>query len=143
MAYWFLKSEPTAYGFERLQREGRAVWDGIRNAQALIHIRAMNRGDRALFYHTGAEKAVVGTVRIDSAPYADPGAGDPKLAVVDIVPDRALDRPVTLVQLKADPAFRTLGLVRHSRLSVGPVTAEQWTRILGIAGGRQRTKPSR
>jgi predicted RNA-binding protein with PUA-like domain len=135
VAYWFLKSEPTAYGFESLQQDGRAVWDGIRNAQALIHIRAMKRGDQALFYHTGAEKAVVGTVRIDSAPYADPAAGDPKLAVVDIVPDRALRRPVTLAELKSDPAFQTLGLVRHSRLSVGPVTAEQWKRILRLAGG--------
>ena len=135
MAYWFLKSEPTAYGFESLQQDGRAVWDGIRNAQALIHIRAMKRGDQALFYHTGAEKAVVGTVRINSAPYADPGAGDPKLAVVDVVPDRALGRPVTLAELKSDPAFQTLGLVRHSRLSVGPVTAEQWKRILRLAGG--------
>ena len=135
MAYWFLKSEPTAYGFERLQQDGRAVWDGIRNAQALMHIRAMKRGDLALFYHTGAGKAVVGTVRIDSAPYADPAAGDPKLAVVDIVPDRALGRPVTLAELKSDPAFQTLGLVRHSRLSVGPVTAEQWKRILRLAGG--------
>jgi len=135
VAYWFLKSEPTAYGFERLQQDGRAVWDGIRNAQALIHIRAMKRGDQALFYHTGAEKAVVGTVRINSAPYADPGAGDPKLAVVDVVPDRALGRPVTLAELKSDPAFQTLGLVRHSRLSVGPVTAEQWKRILRLAGG--------
>ena len=135
MAYWFLKSEPTAYGFESLQQDGRAVWDGIRNAQALIHIRAMKRGDQALFYHTGAEKAVVGTVRINSAPYADPGAGDPKLAVVDIVPDRALGRPVTLAELKSDPAFSALGLVRHSRLSVGPVTAEQWKRILRLAGG--------
>ena len=135
MAYWFLKSEPTAYGFESLQQDGRAVWDGIRNAQALIHIRAMKRGDQALFYHTGAEKGVVGTVRIDSAPYADPAAGDPKLAVVDIVPDRALGRPVTLAELKSDPAFSALGLVRHSRLSVGPVTAEQWKRILRLAGG--------
>jgi predicted RNA-binding protein with PUA-like domain len=135
VAYWFLKSEPTAYGFESLQQDGRAVWDGIRNAQALIHIRAMKRGDQALFYHTGAEKAVVGTVRINSAPYADPGAGDPKLAVVDVVPDRALGRPVTLAELKSDPAFQTLGLVRHSRLSVGPVTAEQWKRILRLAGG--------
>jgi predicted RNA-binding protein with PUA-like domain len=135
VAYWFLKSEPTAYGFERLQQDGRAVWDGIRNAQALIHIRAMKRGDQALFYHTGAGKAVVGTVRIDSAPYPDPGAGDPRLAVVDIVPDRALGRPVTLAELKSDPAFKTLGLVRHSRLSVGPVTSEQWKRILRLAGG--------
>ena len=135
MAYWFLKSEPAAYSFAALQQEGRAVWDGIRNAQALIHIRTMQRGDQALFYHTGADKAVVGVVRIDSAPYADPGAADPKLAVVDIVPDRTLERPVTLAQLKADAAFRTLGLVRHSRLSVGPVTAEQWRRILRLSGG--------
>jgi predicted RNA-binding protein with PUA-like domain len=135
VAYWFLRSEPDAYSFERLQQEGRAVWDGIRNPQALMHLRTMQRGDQALFYHTGAEKAVVGVVRIDSAPYADPGAADPKLAVVDVVPDRALERPVTLAQLKADPAFRTLGLVRQSRLSAGPVTEDEWRRILRLARG--------
>lgn len=134
--YWILKSEPSTYSYADLERDGRTVWDGIRNAQALIHLRAMKKGDRALFYHTGDEKAIVGRARIASDPYPDPKASDEKLVVVDLVPDGPLERSVTLADLKRDPAFATLGLVRHSRLSVVPVPPEQWKRLLAAAGVR-------
>ncbi|HEX6643240.1 MAG TPA: EVE domain-containing protein [Gemmatimonadales bacterium] len=133
-AHWILKSEPSAYSFADLERDGRTVWDGIRNAQALIHLRAMKQGDRALFYHTGGEKAVVGLATIASDPYPDPKAGDGKLVVVDLVPERALARPISLAAIKGEKALATLGLVRHSRLSVVPVPDEQWKVLLGMGG---------
>ena len=134
--HWIVKSEPSTYSFEQLQRDGRTVWDGIRNAQALIHIRAMRKGDEVLFYHTGGEKALVGLARVASAPYPDPGAGDPKLAVVDLVPVRALPRPVSLSEIKAENAFADLAVVRHSRLSVSPASPAQWWQLLKMAGVR-------
>lgn len=133
-AYWIVKSEPSAYSYADLEREGKAVWDGIRNAQALIHLRGMKQGDRVLLYHTGSEKAVVGLARVAAAPYRDPRHADSKLAVVDLVPERALPRPVPLADIRKDPVFATLGLVRHTRLSVMPVTAAQWRRLLAMGG---------
>jgi predicted RNA-binding protein with PUA-like domain len=133
-AYWIVKSEPSTYAFADLERDGRTVWDGIRNAQALIHLRAMRKGDRVLFYHTGDEKALVGLARVAAAPYADPKESDPKRTVVDLSAERPLARAVPLAAIRADPAFATLGLVRHTRLSVMPVTPEQWTRLLQVGG---------
>ena len=135
-AYWILKTEPSTYSYADLERERRAVWDGVKNAQALIHIRSMKAGDRALIYHSGDGKAVVGLARITSAPYADPAAADPKLAVVDIEPERRLPREVTLTEIKAEPAFAQLGLVRQGRLSVVPVPPDQWRKLLAMAGVR-------
>ena len=131
--YWIVKSEPSTYSFGDLVRDGRTRWDGVRNAQALIHIRAMKKSDRVLVYHTGGEKALVGVARVASAPYADPAQDDPRLAVVDLEPDRVLPRPVPLSEIKAEPAFADLGLVRHSRLSVVPVSPDQWKHLLAMA----------
>jgi predicted RNA-binding protein with PUA-like domain len=134
--YWVVKSEPSTYSFAQLQADGRTRWDGIRNPQALLHIREMQVGDLALFYHTGGEKQVVGIARVVSAPYPDPKADDPKATVVDLAADRALPKPVTLAAIKAEPSLSTLGLVRQGRLSVVPVPAAQWKLLLGMAGGR-------
>ena len=134
--YWVVKSEPSTYSFAQLQADGRTRWDGIRNPQALGYIREMHEGDRVLFYHTGGEKAMVGLARVASAPYPDPAGSDPKLAVVDLVPERSLARPVTLAEIKADKAFSDLLLVRHSRISVSPASAAQWRRLLELAGSR-------
>ena len=134
--YWVVKSEPSTYSFAQLQADGRTRWDGIRNPQALLHIREMKVGDLALFYHTGGEKQVVGIARVVSAPYPDPKADDPKATVVDLAAERALPKPVTLAAIKAEPALSTLGLVRQGRLSVVPVPAAQWKLLLGMAGGR-------
>jgi predicted RNA-binding protein with PUA-like domain len=133
--HWILKTEPSTYSFDRLAKERRAVWDGVTNALALKHIRSMAKGDEACIYHTGDEKALVGLARIVSDPYPDPKGNDPKLAVVDIEAGDRLPHPVTLATIKADPAFAELGLVRMSRLSVVPVPAEKWKRLLSIARG--------
>lgn len=131
---WILKTDADSYDFDRLVRERRTVWDGVRNALALQHIRTMRRGDRTLIYHSGAEKAIVGLARIASDPYPDPGADDPKLVVVDVEAVRPLARPVPLAAVKADRALADLGLVRMSRLSVIPASAAQWKRLMALAG---------
>jgi predicted RNA-binding protein with PUA-like domain len=133
-SYWILKTDTDTYPFDQLVRERRAVWDGVTNALALKHIRSMRKGDRAFIYHSGDEKALVGLAQIVSDPYTDPKGDDPRLAVVDIEAGERLPRPVPLSAVKADPAFAELGLVRMSRLSVIPVPAADWKRLLGMAG---------
>jgi predicted RNA-binding protein with PUA-like domain len=132
--YWILKTDADTYPFDQLQRERRTTWDGVTNALALKHIRGMVKGDRALIYHSGDEKALVGLATIASAPYPDPKAGDPKVVVVDVQAGKRLARPVTLAAVKADPAFADLGLVRMSRLSVIPVPPTLWKKLLAMAG---------
>ena len=132
--YWILKTEPSSYSFDRLMQEGRAVWDGVKNAVALRHIGQMKPGDKALIYHTGNEKSVVGTADVVSAPYPDPKEKDPKLLVIELKARERLDRPVPLSEIKADKAFADLGLVRIGRLSVMPATPAQWSRLLGMGG---------
>jgi predicted RNA-binding protein with PUA-like domain len=134
--YWILKTDTDTYPFEQLVRERRAVWDGVSNAVALKHIRSMAKGDQVFIYHSGDDKALVGLARVVSDPYPDPKAKDPKLFVVDIEAGDRLPRPVTLAEVKADPTFADLGLVRMSRLSVIPVPAEQWKRLLGMAAAK-------
>lgn len=132
-AHWLLKTEPSAYSFDQLEGDGRATWDGVRNNLALMHLRAMKPGDQALIYHSGATKAVIGVARIASAAYPDPAHSDPKLAVVDITPLRRLKRPVTLPEIRAEPALAELPLIKFTRLSVMPLSTEQWKKILAMA----------
>ncbi len=133
MAYWILKTEPETYSIADLARDGTTVWDGVANAQALINLRRMQPGDAALIYHSGAERALVGTARIVSAAYADPKLDDPTRVVVDVAMGQMLDRPVTLAVIKADPAFADLALVRQGRLSVVPVNDQQWQRLQAMS----------
>jgi predicted RNA-binding protein with PUA-like domain len=129
MAYWLFKEEPDHYSLEQLFRDKRTAWDGVENNLALKHLRSVQKGDRVLYYHTGAEKAVVGVMEVVKGPYRDPTRDDARLVVVDVKPVRRLDRPVTLAEIKANPKFADFALVRISRLSVMPVTDEQWAEI--------------
>jgi predicted RNA-binding protein with PUA-like domain len=129
MAYWLFKEEPTHYAYDDLVRDKKTVWDGVENNLALKHLRAVKKGDRVLYYHTGDEKAVVGIMEVTKGPYADPRHGDPRLVVVDVKPVRRLDRPVRLAEIKADRKFADFALVKISRLSVMPVTSDQWDEI--------------
>jgi predicted RNA-binding protein with PUA-like domain len=133
VAFWLLKTEPGAYAFADLERDGATVWDGVANNAALKHLRGARTGDLALVYHTGDERAAVGIAEITSAPYADPAAADARLVVVDVKPVRRLVRPVILAAVKADPFFAGFALVREPRLSVMPVTPAQWRRLLELA----------
>lgn len=130
---WLLKSEPSAYSFDRLQRDQRTVWDGVKNPLALKHLAQVQKGDRLFIYHTGDEKAVVGIATALSTAYPDPQKRDPKLLVIDLAAVSALPRPVTLGEIKADPKFKNWELVRLPRLSVMRVSAEQWTAIEQLA----------
>jgi predicted RNA-binding protein with PUA-like domain len=132
--HWILKTEPSTYGWSDLVRDRRTRWDGVSNAVALKHLRSMHEGDDALVYHTGDEKSIVGLARVASEPYPDPAADDPRLVAVDIEAVRPLTRQVSLAEIKADPAFAELALVRLSRLSVIPVSEVHWKRLMSMAG---------
>ncbi len=122
---WLVKTEPQAYSYADLEREGRAVWDGVTNPAALKNLRAMQAGELVVVYHTGDEKAAVGLARVARAAYPDPRAGQPRLVVVDLEPVRRLPVPVSLADIKASPLFADSPLVRQGRLSVVPLSAEQ------------------
>jgi predicted RNA-binding protein with PUA-like domain len=130
---WLIKEEPAHYSFDDLIRDGRTAWSGVRNPLAQKHLRSMRSGDRIFFYHTGDVKAVVGIASALSAPYPDPSDKTGKLYAIDVVPVRKLRSPVTLAAVKADKAFASFPLVRISRLSVMPVTDDEWQRIEVIA----------
>jgi predicted RNA-binding protein with PUA-like domain len=129
---WLLKTEPGDYAYDDLERDRRTVWDGVGNNLALQHMRAVRKGDRAIVYHTGKERAAVGLARVASDPYPDPRGDDPARVVFDLTPDRRLPRPVTLAAIKAEPAFAGFDLVRISRLSVMPVPSALWDRLLAM-----------
>jgi predicted RNA-binding protein with PUA-like domain len=133
MARWLLKTEPDSYAWDDLVRDKRTVWDGISNATALKHLRAMKKGDTALIYHTGDQRAAVGIAEVVSAPYPDPNQHEDKLVVVDLKPKRKLPRPVTLSEIKAEKAFAGWDLLRIGRLSVVPVPDGTWDRLLELA----------
>jgi predicted RNA-binding protein with PUA-like domain len=133
MAQWLVKEEPENYSYDKLERDGKTVWAGVKNPLAQKHLRAIRRGDRIFYYHTGKEKAVVAVARAASNAYPDPGDTTGKLSVVDVVPDKRLKRPVTLAEIKADKSFASFPLVRMARLSVMPVTDGEWTRIEDIS----------
>jgi len=134
MAHWLLKTEPSTYSFNDLEREKKAVWDGVSNSLALKHIRDMKKGDSAFVYHSGEEKSLVGIAEVVSDPYPDPKQNDPKLAVVEITFSERLKQPVSLTAIKARREFADFALVRMSRLSVMPVTAGQWKSLFAMSG---------
>ena len=130
---WLFKEEPTHYNFDALVKDKKAVWSGVRNALAQKHLRTIEKGDRVFYYHTGDEKAVVGIARALTGAYPDPDDASGKYAAVDLAPVKRLPRPVTLAEIKADPAFKDFALGRIARLSVMPVTDAQWARIERMA----------
>jgi predicted RNA-binding protein with PUA-like domain len=131
---WLVKEEPTHYSFDDLVREGRTAWSGVRNPLAQQHLRAMRKGDRVFYYHTGNVKAVVGIAKTAGAPYPDPSDTSGKLHAIDLVPVKKFKSPVTLSAIKADKAFATFPLVRISRLSVMPVSDDESKHIESLAG---------
>jgi predicted RNA-binding protein with PUA-like domain len=130
-----MKEEPEHYSYDALVRDGRTSWSGVKNPLAQKHLHAVRKGDRIFYYHTGKEKAVVAIAKAATDAYADPKDASGKLAVVDVVPERKLARPVTLAEIKSDPSFASFALVRMSRLSVMPVTEAEWKRIEKMAQG--------
>lgn len=133
MAYWLMKSEPGSYGWADLVRDGGTEWDGVRNAAARLHLKAMAKGDEALFYHSGPEKAAVGVMRIARGAAPDPK--DPDWVSVRVAPVRPLAGAVTLKAMKAEPRLAALEMLRQSRLSVSPVREEEWAVLLALSAG--------
>jgi predicted RNA-binding protein with PUA-like domain len=126
---WLVKEEPANYSFEAFVKDGSTVWSGVKNPLAQKHLRSITRGDRVFYYHTGKEKAVVGIAKATGDAYPDPKDKSGKAYVVDLAPVKKLARPVTLAEIKADPAFKSFPLVRIARLSVMPVSDDEWERI--------------
>lgn len=133
---WLVKSEPSTYSYADLVRDGRTVWDGVRNPEARNHLAAMRRGDLALFYHSGESRAVVGVAQVVRESFPDPKADDPKWLAVELAPVQALAREVTLAEVKADARLAKIPLVTRSRLSVMPLEPAAFERILALAGTR-------
>jgi predicted RNA-binding protein with PUA-like domain len=126
---WLVKEEPENYSFEQFLKERTTVWAGVRNPVAQRHLREMKKGDRVFFYHTGKEKAVVGTATVSKASFPYPNDKSASLVVVELTAGKALKRPVTLKEIKADKRFASMPLVRIARLSVQPVTDDEWEMI--------------
>lgn len=132
MAYWLMKSEPESYSWADLVRDGGTEWDGVRNNAARLHLKAMQAGDEAFLYHSMSDKAVVGIMRITREAKPDPKA--PDWVTVRVEPVKALERPVTLAEVKAEPKLAKMELIRQSRLSVAPVREDEWAKVLELAG---------
>ena len=136
MAYWLLKTEPDGYSWDDQVKRGAKgeAWSGVRNFTARANLKAMKKGDRAFFYHTGDEKQIVGIVEVIRESYKDPT--DPKgvFLMVDVKAVEPVPKPVTLAAIKAEPKLKDMELVKYARLSVQPVTAEEWKMVSKMAG---------
>lgn len=132
MNHWLVKSEPVKYSWEKFNKDGRTFWDGVRNYQARNNLREMKEGDLVLFYHSNEGKAVVGIAKVVREFYQDPTTEDPNWVVVDLSPVQTLKTPVTLETIKADEQLKNISLVRQGRLSVMPLKAEEFDRILEL-----------
>ncbi len=132
MNYWLVKSEPGEYSWQQLLKDGRTLWDGVRNYQARNNLQAMNEGDLVLFYHSVTEKRVMGIARVVREHYPDPTTDDKRWVVVDLVPEQSFERPVSLKEIKADPRLEQIPLVRQGRLSVMPLKQEAFDTIVEL-----------
>lgn len=130
MNYWLVKSEPEVYSWEQFQKDKRTFWDGVRNYQARNNMQAMEMGDHVIFYHSSDVKAAVGIAEVVKTAYPDPTTEDPAWVVVDLKPVRPLKAPVTLAQIKAMPDMNNVALVRQARLSVLPLTQQEFEMIV-------------
>jgi predicted RNA-binding protein with PUA-like domain len=136
MNYWLMKSEPSSYSWDQLVKDKKTSWNGVRNFQASANLKAMKIGDRAFFYHSGEGPAVVGIAEICKTYYPDPTDETGRFGMVDIKPVAPLKTPVTLADIKKEPKFKDMVLVRASRLSVQPVTPEQWKQVCQMGGAK-------
>jgi predicted RNA-binding protein with PUA-like domain len=134
MNYWLVKSEPETYSWSQFVKDGRTAWTGVRNYAARLHLRAMKSGDRVFFYHSGEEKSVVGLGRVAKEFYPDATADEGDWSCVDLAAEKMLSKPVTLAAIKADKILKEMILAKQSRLSVSPVTREQFERLLKLSG---------
>lgn len=133
MAYWLVKSEPGVYSYGQLQKDKKSSWDGVRNYAARLHLRAMKKNDEVLFYHSNEGMEVVGIAKVSKTAYQDPTTEDDRWCSVEIKPSKKLQKPVSLNQVKANPKLQNMALVRIGRLSVQPVTDQEWDEIMKLS----------
>lgn len=134
MSYWLVKSEPSSYSWDQLVKDKQTVWEGVRNYAARIHLKAMKKSDKVLFYHSNEGMCIVGIATVSKEFYQDPSTSDENWVAVNITPEKQLTKPVTLTQIKADERLAGMTLVRIGRLSVQPVTPTEWQAIMELAG---------
>lgn len=134
MAYWLIKSEPFKYSWEQFEKEGSTFWDGVRNYAARNHLRAMRKGDLAFWYHSNEGLEIVGIAKVIKEAYPDPTIDDDTWSAVDFAPAKKLKKPIGLAQIKSDKRLANMALVRLGRLSVQPVTDEEWKIIMELSG---------
>jgi len=134
MARWLVRSEPGTYSFDDLRRDGKTAWDGVRNNTAALHLKAMKVGDEVFFYHSGEGKEVVGIAKVAKEAYLDPTDPAGRFVAVELAYVRPIKHPVTLVQMKAEPALAEMAMIKLSRISVSPVRDAEWAKVLEMAG---------
>ena len=134
MAYWLVKSEPSAYSWDQFQKEGQTFWNGVRNYAARNHLKAMKKGDEVFFYHSNEGLDIVGIAKVVKEAYQDPTTDDDAWVVVDLKPVKKLKTPVSLQQIKGEKRLKDMALLRLSRLSVQPVTEEEWEVVMEMSG---------
>ncbi|MEO6452478.1 MAG: EVE domain-containing protein [Ginsengibacter sp.] len=134
MAYWLVKSEPSAYSWDQFVKDNQTFWSGVRNYAARTHLKAMKKGDEVLFYHSNEGMEIIGIAQVIKEFYQDPTTEDTNWVAVDLKPFKKLKKPVSLIQIKADKRLTDMALVRLGRLSVQPVTEKEWEIIMEMAG---------
>lgn len=140
MAYWLVKSEPSVYAYEQLEKDKQTSWDGVRNYAARNHLKTMKKGDEVLYYHSNEGLEIVAIAKVAKEFYQDPTTDDEAWVVVDLKPYKRLKKPVSLAQIKGDKRLADMALVRLGRLSVQPVTDKEWKVIMELAGEKQAAK---
>lgn len=133
MAYWLVKSEPSTYSWEQFKKDGTTTWDGVRNYAARNHLRSMKKNDEVFFYYSMEQHEIVGTAKVSKEAYPDPTADDDTWVAVELKAGKKLKKPVSLKEIKANPALKDMALVRISRLSVSPVTDREWETIMDMS----------
>lgn len=133
MAYWLVKSEPFKYSWDQFVKDGRTVWDGVRNYAARNNLKAMKKGDEVFYYHSNEGLEIVGIAKVAKEAYQDPTTDDKAWVVVELKPVKKLKSPVSLQQIKAEKRLKDMALLRLSRLSVQPVTSEEWKAVMEMA----------
>ncbi len=134
MSHWLVKSEPNSYSYDDLVRDGKTVWDGVRNNAAALHLKAMKEGEEVLFYHSQEGKEIVGIARVVKTAFPDKTDPAGRFVAVELAPVRALAKTVTLADMKGEKALSDMQMLRQSRLSVSPVSADEWKTILKMSG---------
>jgi predicted RNA-binding protein with PUA-like domain len=133
MNYWLVKSEPDVYSWEQLQKDGETQWTGVRNYAARLHLRGMKKGDEVFFYHSNTGLEIVGIAKVSKEAYPDPTADDDTWSAVDIKPFKSLKKPVPLSLMKTDKTLKNMPLIRIGRLSVMPITADEYEKVMALS----------